>query len=278
MKNPVAAKRAAARSIVFAEDDRLISEVVGELLRSKGYEVHVAKDGLEAVQLIRQIKPGFVILDIMMPKLDGSRVCWIVRQDPALRETPIIAFSSLGTNDLRHFPNLSADAYVAKGPVTEAFHNVMLAIEYLEGKSQADMASGIFGYDNVKPRKIVGEMLAEIRRLGSVLQALGPGTMELDLEGRVLRVSVGACELLGRSESHLVGETVMALCRERDKQTLETLLQELARTTFPERCRAVVQFLNREIPILLCSIVERATCTGVFLIMESAGSAIADDA
>jgi len=234
----------------------------------------VAKDGLEALQLIRNIKPGFVILDIMMPKLDGSRVCWIVRQDPALRDTPIIAFSSLGTNDLRHFPNLSADAYVAKGPVTEAFQNVMLAIEYLEGKGQPDLSSGVFGYDHVKPRKIVGEMLAEIRRLGSILQALGAGTMELDLNGRILRVSASACELLGQTESQLVGETVTSLCRDRDAQTLETLVQELARTTSPERCRAVVRFLHLEVPVLLCSIVERATCTGVFLIMESAGTPV----
>ena len=276
MKTPVSTKRSPVRSIVFAEDDHLISEVVGELLRSKGYEVHVAKDGLEALQLIRQIKPGFVILDIMMPKLDGSRVCWLVRQDPALRDTPIIAFSSLGTHDFRHFPNLSADAYVAKGPVTEAFQNVMLALEYLEGKEETDTASGVFGYDHVKPRKIVGEMLAEIRRLGSVLQALGPGTMELDLDGRILRASVGACELLGRTESQLVGEMVTSLCRDRDKQTLETLVQELAQTPFPERCRAVVQFLDVEIPVLLCSIVERATCTGVFLIMESTGTPVAD--
>jgi CheY-like chemotaxis protein len=276
MKTPLSPKRAVSRSIVFAEDDRLISEVVGELLRSKGYEVHVATDGLEALQLIRQIKPGYVILDIMMPKLDGSRVCWFVRQDPALRNTPIIAFSSLGTTDFRHFPNLSADAYVAKGPVTEAFQNVMLALEYVDGKEQPDVASGVFGYDHVKPRKIVGEMLAEIRRLGSVLQALGPGTMELDLDGRILRASVGACEVLGRTESQLVGEMVTSLCRDRDQRTLETLVQELAKATFPERCRAVVHFLNLEIPILLCSIIERATCTGIYLIMEAQGTRVGD--
>jgi CheY-like chemotaxis protein len=272
MKTPAQARRPASRSIVFAEDDPLISEVIGELLRSKGYEVHVAKDGLEAFQLIRQIRPGYVILDVMMPKLDGSRVCWLVRQDAALRDTPIIAFSSLGTNDFRHFPNLSADAYVAKGPVTEAFQNVMLALEYLDGKGQTDLASGVFGYDHVKPRKIVGEMLAEIRRLGSVLQALGPGTLELDLEGRILRASVGACELLGQTEAQLVGEFLTSLCPDRDRQTVETLVKELAQTSAPERCRAVLQFLHLEIPVLLCSIIERATCTGIFLIMEAKGT------
>jgi hypothetical protein len=53
-------------------------------------------------------------------------------------------------------------------------------------------------------------------------------------------------------------------------------VQELAKTTFPDRCRAVVRFLETEIPVVLCSIVERATCTGVFLIMESKGTPAAD--
>ena len=271
MKTTHAAKRSSKVSIVFAENDHLISEVMSELLRSKGYDVHLAQDGLEAIHLIRQIRPKFVILDVMMPKLDGGRVCWLVRQDPALRSTPIIVFSSLGTQDFRYFPQLSADAYVAKGPVAEAFQNVMRAIEYLGAKGQPDIGGGIFGYDLVQPREIVAEMLAEMRRLASVLQALGAGTMELDREGRILRVSAGACEILGRNESQIVGEIVTSLCQSRDQEALRNLVQELARTSQPERFRAVVRFLDREIPVLLCSIVERGSCTGVFLIMESEG-------
>jgi PAS domain S-box-containing protein len=271
MKTTHAAKRTSKVSIVFAENDHLISEVMSELLRSKGYDVHLAQDGLEAIHLIRQITPKFVILDVMMPKLDGGRVCWLVRQDPALRSTPIIVFSSLGTQDFRYFPQLSADAYVAKGPVAEAFQNVMRAIEYLGAKGQPDITGGIFGYDLVQPREIVAEMLAEMRRLASVLQALGAGTMELDREGRILRVSAGACEILGRNESQIVGEIVTSLCQSRDQEALRNLVQELARTSQPERFRAVVRFLDREIPVLLCSIVERGPCTGVFLIMESEG-------
>jgi PAS domain S-box-containing protein len=274
MKTADAPKHTARGSLVFAEDDHLISEVMGELLRSKGYDVHVAHDGLEAIQLIREIKPQLVILDIMMPKLDGSRVCWLIRQDPALRNTPIIAFSSLGTHDFRFFPNLSADAYVAKGPVADAFQNVIQAIEYLEAKGQPDLAGGVFGYDHVKPRKIVAEMLAEIRRLASVLEALGPGTMELDLEGHIIRVSGGACEILGKNESQLVGQLATSLCRPRDQETLANLLQELARASQPERCRSVVRFLDLEVPVQLCSIIERATCTGIFLIMESKGTPV----
>jgi CheY-like chemotaxis protein len=272
MKTVDASAQTSRHSLVFAEDDNLIAEVMSELLRSKGYEVHVAHDGLEAIQLIRQIKPALVILDIMMPKLDGSRVCWLVRQDPTLRNTPIVAFSSLSSHDFRYFPNLSADAYVAKGPVAESFQHVMQAIQYLKTRDHPDLTSGVFGYDHLKPRKIVGEMLTEIRRLASVLEALGPGTMELDREGRIVRASGGACEILRTNESQLVGELVTSLCLPSDRETLENLMLELSRATQPERCRSVLKLSRVEVPVQLCAIIERAVCTGIFLIMESKGS------
>jgi len=258
-------------SIVLADNDKLVSEVMGELLRSKGYEVHLAEDGLEALQLIRAVRPTYLILDVVMPKLDGSRVCWMIRQDPTLRDTPIIVFSSLSAHDFRHFPDLSADAYVAKGPAASAFENILKAIKYLQAKGPADIAGGIFGYDEVQPREVVGEMLEELRHFASVLKALGPGTMELETDGRIVRVSTGSCEILGRNESQLVGEVVTSLSPARHQETLRHLLREITQVRQPERCRAVVRFGDLDIPVQLCSIVERGACTGVFLIMESKG-------
>ena len=258
-------------SIVLADNDKLILEAIGELLRSKNYDVHLAHDGLEAWQLIRDIRPTCVILDVVMPKLDGSRVCWMIRQDPTLRDTPIIVFSSLSAQDFRHFPDLSADAYVAKGEISSAFQNILRAMTHLQAKGRTDIAGGILGYDDVQPREIVAEMLLEIRRYANVLSALGPGTIELDEEGRILRISAGACEILRRSETQVMGELVTSLCAARDQATLRHLLRELTSAAQSERCKATVQFGQLEIPIQLCSILDGGRCTGALLIMESKG-------
>ncbi len=61
------------KTIVFADDDRFFLEAITEFLASNGYTVHPAQEGLEALQLIRQVKPDCVILDIVLPKLDGGR-------------------------------------------------------------------------------------------------------------------------------------------------------------------------------------------------------------
>ncbi len=260
------------RSIVFAENDALVLDAISELLRSKGYDVHCAADGLSAWERIRSLRPTYVILDVVMPKLDGSQVCSLVRRDPVLRNTPIIVFSSLGAQDFRHFPNLSADAYVAKGELATAFQHLLQALAHLQAKGRTDLAGGIFGYDALRPREIVAEMLRELRRYASLVRALGPGTIELDTDGRILRISAGACEILGRGETQVVGELVTAVCASRDQETLAQLLRELATVAEPENCRSVVRFNDRAIPIQLCALVDDGRCTGVLLIMESTGT------
>lgn len=272
MSGPTPSREGKQPSIVFADNDKLILEAFSELLRSKGFEVHGAEDGLAAWERIRKIRPTYVILDVVMPKLDGSQVCGLVRRDPELRDTPIIAFSSLGAQDFRHYPNLSADAYVAKGELTSAFQNLMQALEHLQEKGRTDLAGGILGYDATRPREIVAEMLRELRRYASLVRALGPGTVELDAEGRILRMSSGACEILGQSETQVVGESVAALCPPRDQETLQQLLHELTSAAQPERCRSVMHVGDREIPISLCSLVDEGRCTGVLLIMETTGT------
>ena len=271
MAPPESAAKTSPTSIVVADNDDLILEAIGELLRSKGYDVHLAHDGLEALQVIRKVKPDYLILDVVMPKLDGSRLCWMIRQDPALRDMPIIAFSSLSAQDFRHFPDLSADAYVAKGAIATAFQNILQAIAHLQAKGRTDIAGGIFGYDGSRPREVVAEMLMEIRHCANIIRALGPGTMELDRDGHILRVNAGACEILGRNETQLIGEPIASFCPSRDQETLLHLLGELAKVVQPERCRATVRFADLEIPVQLCAIIEDGICTGVLLIMESTG-------
>ena len=65
------------KKILIADDEPDILEIVGYNLQKEGYEVHTAKNGDEAVELAKKIKPDLLILDIMMPKKTGIEVCEI---------------------------------------------------------------------------------------------------------------------------------------------------------------------------------------------------------
>jgi PAS domain S-box-containing protein len=258
------------RKVVYAENDRLFQEAISEILGAKGFEVTLAEDGMEALLAIKKLRPDFVILDIVMPKLDGSRVCWLMRQDPALRNTPVIAFSGLSASDFRQFPELSADAYVAKGPLATAVNNVLKAITYLEEKGRLDgmFEGGLFGYDGVFQRQMVKEMLQEKRHQTNILRSLGAGVLEMDVEGRILMANAGACEILGHLESQLIGKRLASFCHKSDQAHLEDLQVDLSKTKEPEEFAMVVDVGGNKRSLRLSSVIDEDQCTGILAIFE----------
>src|SRR4030067_2916131 len=83
----------APRRVVVVEDEPMVAEVVERYLRRDGYEVKMAADGLEALRLFQGWVPDLVILDLMLPQMDGLEVC---RRMRAAREAPIIMLTARG--------------------------------------------------------------------------------------------------------------------------------------------------------------------------------------
>ena len=111
MDNP----KTVLRKILIADDEPDILEILKYNLSNEGYEVTTAKDGDEALERARRIKPDLIILDVMMPKKTGVEVCQLLRMQPAFRETLIIfltAVSDEGTQ-IRGLET-GADDYVNK--------------------------------------------------------------------------------------------------------------------------------------------------------------------
>lgn len=100
------------RHVLVVEDDRKISELLLNYLRADGYEASPSYDGLDAVRLIRQCPPDVVILDWMLPSLDGVGVCKAVR---AFSDVPILMLTARVDEEDRLLGlDTGADDYVCK--------------------------------------------------------------------------------------------------------------------------------------------------------------------
>lgn len=99
--------------ILVVEDDRDIQEIVSEILKAEGYEVVTADNGLEGYQLFKERDPDLIILDVMMPKMDGYQMAKLVRQK---NETvPIIMLTALEEeyDEIKGF-EVGADDFISK--------------------------------------------------------------------------------------------------------------------------------------------------------------------
>ena len=85
--------------ILVAEDDKLISGSLCEALKTEGFEAMPAYDGEEALAKAKQTVPDLVLLDIMMPKLDGMSVLWELKSNPPTAKVPVVVLTNLGDVD-----------------------------------------------------------------------------------------------------------------------------------------------------------------------------------
>ena len=100
------------KTILIIEDEKAIQEILTEPLRTCGYEVITAEDGLEGINIFRTHPIDLILLDIMLPKINGYVVCEMVRKESLV---PIILLTALDTeeNQIKGF-DLLADDYITK--------------------------------------------------------------------------------------------------------------------------------------------------------------------
>lgn len=104
-----------AETILVVEDEESIVELVRYNLQREGYAVHIAMSGEEALGFLRNFQPDLILLDLMLPELDGIEVCKRVRKDEAARNVPILMLTARGEeSDIVAGLEAGADDYVTK--------------------------------------------------------------------------------------------------------------------------------------------------------------------
>lgn len=110
----------AGRNILICDDDDLLLELLQHRLGARGYRVMLARDGREAIEQARKQQPDAVVLDAMMPVVDGYQVLRRFREDPALANVPIIFLTARKQEeDIVEALKLGASDYLAKPFIPE---------------------------------------------------------------------------------------------------------------------------------------------------------------
>ena len=104
-----------AAKILLVDDEKEFVDMIKMRLEAKNYAVITAYDGLEALNKTRELRPDLIILDIMLPNLDGYQVCRMIKFDKTFGEIPIILLTALDQQKDRTLgEQVRADAYITK--------------------------------------------------------------------------------------------------------------------------------------------------------------------
>ncbi|MBD3337378.1 MAG: response regulator [Candidatus Eisenbacteria bacterium] len=106
---------ARGRTILIVEDEPALRRFLELLLRRHGFEVRAAEDGQAALDCLAEATPDLVLLDLMLPKIDGFEVCRRLRAQPATAATPVFVVTARATQEARRRCAVAgADAFIAK--------------------------------------------------------------------------------------------------------------------------------------------------------------------
>jgi CheY-like chemotaxis protein len=157
LRDTVANQQTHSKSILVVDDDPNIRTLLQQELTDAGYSVRLAEDGRKALALIREDIPGLVILDVMMPEMNGFDVAAVLKNDPATMHVPIIILSILEDRE-RGF-RLGVDRYLTK-PIdtTSLFQEMDTLLD--QGKSR-------------KKVMVVDEDASTVSTLAQVLETRG---------------------------------------------------------------------------------------------------------
>lgn len=108
-------KRTGKTIILIVEDDEILLRALYILFHDKEYTIATATDGSTAIEMARRLKPNVILLDLLLPKMDGFDVLKNLKSDPKLKSIPVVVLSNLGdTADIRRATELGASDYFVK--------------------------------------------------------------------------------------------------------------------------------------------------------------------
>jgi CheY-like chemotaxis protein len=125
--------------ILVAEDERDIRELIGLTLRFSGYEVELAKNGEEAVQMASDVLPDLILMDVRMPRMTGYQACAALKKDPVTKDIPVVFLSAKGQDrEIQEGLDVGATEYILKPFAPDDLtHQVERILKKLEDQSEA---------------------------------------------------------------------------------------------------------------------------------------------
>jgi adenylate cyclase len=193
--------------ILIADDHEANRDILEQRLKAQGYDLIQAEDGEQALRAVLQHQPDLILLDVMMPKLDGFEVCRRLRSDPQYPYVPVILVTAkTDTKDIVAGLNAGGDEYLTK-PVDQAalVARVRSILRQKALYDQVQAQATELSTWNEKLARRITEQIAEIERVSRLKRFLAPQIAELIvssgdehlLESHRRNVTVTFCELRG---------------------------------------------------------------------------------
>jgi len=230
------------KKILVVDNNKLILEFMSDLLEKEGHQVLTAEDGLAALDILKTSIPDVIFIDLIMPNIDGKKLCQIIKSMPRFKNSYRVILSAVTADEETNLAELGADAYIAKGKLDEVAQNVFTVLGQSERRPSEGLKEKVIGFENLYPREVTRELLSSKRHFETILESMAEGLLEITSEKKVVYVNPAALSLIGMPEANLLGRKFIELFNEADQKRIEELQEKMG---------AEAQTITEEAPLNL---------------------------
>ena len=188
------------KQILLIDDDRVFLKYLTKQLETAGHTVTTVEDGVSALNVLTGFTPDIIFLDLILPKIDGDKLCRIIRKMEHLKNCHLVVISAVVAEMSSDVSEIGADAFIAKGPFASVMKHVMAAVDE-SGRLAATPADNkpkqVLGLEHVSPRQMTRELLSRNRHLKATLESMEEGILEI-IENMVVYANSAAVGLIGK--------------------------------------------------------------------------------
>ena len=192
------------KKILVVDNHPVMRKFMSSLLGKKGYQVLTAEDGISALDILETFIPDVIFLDLIMPNINGEKLCPIIRDMPKFKDTYIVILSGIAAEEQVNVTEIGANACIAKGPFNEMTDHVLTVLNKIDRDEGNDLTKEVLGYNAVYKREVTKELLCEKRHSEIIYQNISEGILELNVDERILYANLMAISLCGVPEGALL--------------------------------------------------------------------------
>jgi len=211
------------KKILVVDNHPMMLKLMTGFLEKEGHQVETAVDGLSALGLLKTYTPDIIFTDLVMPRIDGKKLCKIIRKMHQLRDVCIVIISAIAAEDGEKCSEYGANACIAKGPFDKMSEHILEVLGQMEQK--AISTDQVMGLDMVYPRQITKELLSIKKQFDTTLISMVEGFLETTLEGNVVYANPAAISIIGQPEEKLLTSNFLDLFREEERKRVKVLFQ-----------------------------------------------------
>lgn len=259
------------KKILVVDDHPLILKFMTNLLEKNGHQVLTAEDGLSALNILKNYVPDVMFVDLIMPNINGEKLCGIVNKIPKLKDTYIIVLSAIASEEIERkldFAELGINACIAKGPLDKMGKNVLAALDQSDLNASSGFTGEVIGAEYIRPRQITKELLSNKRHYEAILESMNEGILEITADATIIRTNKSAISLTDMSEENLLASNFIELFNEIDREKVRKLLESNGTSLHSNERKSTVSLNSKKVELHLVPLKEEKTKTTLVVLND----------